>query len=179
MPYSDLRFDKKVEEFIKKHKFKEYLDVGPGAGKYGRIIRKIVPNANIIGVEADKSYIKKFKLKDVYNKIHRDNIEHFTDNNPDFKTELVIIGDCLEHLKKSDGINLLHYLAYRAKYIIVVFPTKVIQYSWQGHKSEAHRSVWGSTDFLEFEHRTFKKQFMNLVIMQGFIGAPQAIYIKD
>lgn len=179
MPYSDPRFDKSVEKFIKLHKFKDYLDIGAGAGKYGRMIKNLVPEANIIGVEADKSYIKEFKLKDIYSKIYHEYIEKFIDKNPDFKTELAIIGDCLEHLKKSDGVNLINYLLYRAEFILVIYPTQCVQYSWKGHTTEAHRSVWNDYDFEGFKHSLYKKGFMNLAIIKGFLGDPKTIYVDD
>lgn len=179
MPYSDARFDKTVEKFIKQHKFENYLDVGSGAGKYGKMIRNIYPDANIIGVESDKSYIKEFSLRDIYSKVHHESIEHFVDHNPNFQTELTIIGDCLEHLKKSDGIDLINFLMYRTKYILIIYPTQCIQYSWQGHSSEAHRSVWSNKDLTEFKPQFFQKDFMNLIIIQGYIGDPKTIVIDD
>lgn len=179
MPYSDPRFDKTVENFLKLHKFNNYLDIGAGAGKYGSMIRKIKSEANIIGIEADKSYINQFKLKDIYNKIHHEYIERFIEKNPDFQTDLVIIGDCIEHLNKSAGIDLINYLIYRTKYILIIYPTQCIQYSWQGHKTEAHRSVWSNKDFIGFKCQSYKKGFMNLVIIRGFIGDPKTIVVED
>lgn len=179
MPYSDSSFDKTVEKFLKLHKFDNYFDIGSGAGKYGSMIRKINPEANIIGIEADKSYINHFKLKNIYNKIYHEYIEHFVEKNPDFQTDLVIIGDCIEHLNKSVGIDLINYLIYRTKYILIVYPTQCIQYSWQGHKTEAHRSVWGNKDFIGFKSKSHKKSFMNLVIISGFIGDPKTIVVED
>lgn len=179
MPYSDSRFDKAVEKLIKLYKFENYLDIGAGAGKYGKMIRNIFPKANIVGVEADKSYINEFKLKDIYTKVYKEYIEKFIDHNPDFQTELTIIGDCLEHLNKSDGINLINYLMYRTKYILVIYPAQCIQYSWRGHSTEAHRSVWTNKDFLEFEHKQYTNDFMNMVVIKGYIGDPKTIVIDD
>lgn len=179
MPYSDPRFDKSVEKFIESHKFTDYFDIGAGAGKYGRMIRSQFPQANIIGLEADKSYIKEFKLKNTYTKIYHEYIEKFIDKNPDFTTEITIIGDCLEHLKKSDGVNLINYLLYRAKFILIVYPTQCVQYSWKGHATEAHRSVWDKDDFAGFQHQVYKKGFMNLVIIKGFLSDPKTIYVED
>lgn len=179
MPYSDCRFDLVVEEFIKKHKFSNFLDIGSGAGKYGKIIRNIFPDANIVGIEAEKSYIKEFKLKDIYTKIHHEYIERFIDKNPDFQTEMVIIGDCLEHLKKSAGIDLINFLVYRAKYILIIYPTKCIQYSWRGHHTEAHMSIWNNKDFAGFGHKIIKKDFMNFVVLKGYIGDPETITVSD
>jgi len=56
MPYSNPVFDQIVKNFIKRHKFTNYLDIGIGSGKYGKIIKNIFPKAKVFGVEVDKSY---------------------------------------------------------------------------------------------------------------------------
>ncbi len=42
MPYSHPVFDRTVARFLREQSRKRYLDVGAGAAKYGRIIRKSV-----------------------------------------------------------------------------------------------------------------------------------------
>jgi len=176
MPYSDSTFDKKIENFILKHKFKNYIDIGAGAGKYGKMIKKILPDSYVIAVEGDASYVKKFKLRSIYDMVYDTRIETFFDNRPDFTIDMAIIGDCLEHLKKSDGEDLINYLIYRSRYILIVFPSKYVQYSWRGHNLEAHRSVWSKHDFLIFKHRYYTKKFMNLVIIRGYLSDPESSY---
>ena len=61
--------------------------------------------------------------------IHNCDINNFIDDNPDYVTDVVIIGDCIEHLRKSIGLDLINYFVYRCKYIIIIFPSKYIQYS--------------------------------------------------
>lgn len=175
MPYSNPVFDQIVKNFIKRHKFTNYLDIGIGSGKYGKIIKNIFPKAKVFGVEVDKSYIKQFNLKKIYDGVYNEKIETFINNRPDFITELAIIGDCIEHLKKSNGLNLIHFLVYRCKYILIVFPSKYIQYSWQGHTSEAHMSVWDEKDFEQFDYKFKKKKFINLVVIRGYLSDPAAI----
>lgn len=175
MPYSDTRFDKKIASFIKNKRFNNYLDIGVGAGKYGKIIRDLFPEANIIGVEPDKSYIKRFNLKKIYNKIVSSKAENYFFKKPNFNTEVCIIGDCIEHLKKSDGIDLINYLLYRSHYIIVVFPSKFLQYSYQNHDLEAHISSWTQSDFLGLDYKFYKDGFINFVVIQGYLGDSDAI----
>lgn len=178
MPYSDTTFDSRVEDFLKKKAARKYLDIGPGAGKYGKMIRRIFKNAYIVAIESEKSYISKFKLNGIYDEIVNSRAEKFIDKNPRFTTDIAIIGDCLEHLRKSDGVDLIHYLVYRSRYIILVFPSKFIQYDWKGHVSESHNSVWNESDFKLFDYRYYKKGFMNLVIISGYVGDPEAEYPK-
>ena len=63
----------------------------------------------------------------------------------------VIVGDVIEHLPKSAGTDLLHFLVYRSKVIFVKFPVQLVQNDWEGHVSEAHVSVWSDVDFASFD----------------------------
>ncbi len=176
MPYSDPRFDNKILDFLKQNKSGNYLDIGPGAGKYGKMIRSITHTASILAVEAESSYIDLFNLKEIYDEVINMRIEDFVRENPGFSTDIVIIGDCLEHLPKSNGLDLIHYLMYRSRFIIITFPSKYIQYDWDGVSSEAHYSVWSREDFLPFKHQYFNQHYMNLVILNGFLSDPESIY---
>lgn len=178
MPYSDATFDGEVEEFLRDHPFTRYLDIGPGAGKYGQMIRRVAPAAFIEAVEADASYISQFNLRSIYDKVHHARAETFFDKRPGYTTDIAIIGDAIEHLKKSDGIDLVHQLVYRTQWIVIIFPTKVIQYDWEGHASEAHRSVWTAADFAPFDFRHKKRGYMNFVAVRGYLGDSKAVIVK-
>ena len=67
--------------------------------------------------------------------------------NPRIRYDLVIIGDCIEHMRKSDGLDLLNFLIYRSGYICVVYPAEYVQDDCEGHAAEAHISTWGLEDF--------------------------------
>ncbi len=177
MPYSDPSFDTEVAKFIKDNQMSRYLDIGAGSGKYSEIISKNVKDPKIIGIEAEIEYINQFNLKDKYSVLYNQKIEDFVDENPDFHTDIVTIGDCIEHLKKSDGLDLLHFLVYRSTYIILVFPTQYVQYSWKGHDTEAHRSVWDISDFKQFEFKLKRKGVMNMVIINGFLNSSKTTYV--
>jgi trans-aconitate methyltransferase len=183
MPYSEPTFDNKIRNFLSVYPGKTYLDIGAGAGKYGKMIRQINPLARIIAVEVNKKFINQFKLREIYDEIYAGKIEAFvaekTLKEPRFIVDTALIGDCLEHLKKSAGLDLLHYLIYRTKYIIVVFPSKWVQYDWQGHVYEAHQSVWWEKDFEIFSHQYQKVKHMNLVIIQGYLADPEALITRD
>lgn len=179
MPLSDRRFNEQIEEFLRTHPALNYFDIGSGAGKYGKMIRKINPQAKITGIEADKEYIKRYKTSEHYDEFINDRIENFIRDNPAFTTDIVILGDILEHLFKSDGIDLIHYLIYRCKYMVIVFPSKFVMFDWRGHPTEAHNSVWTQDDFKQFEYEYFKKDIMNLVIVKGYWSDPETVYNLD
>ena len=177
MPYSDPRFDDAVRSIVRNSDHTHFFDIGCGSGKFGTIAREEKGTAAILtGVEIEQAYIEQFKLADIYDTVHNTDIIDFIDARPSFSTDFVYIGDCIEHLKKSDGIDLLHYLIYRSKQIVLVIPDKYIQYDWHGHASEAHRSVWDASDFSQFDYTHQKDGFMNLYTVRGYLDDPDAVF---
>ena len=173
MPYSFPTFDARITKWLRSQKRKNYLDIGVGSGKYGQIIRGLYPKADIVGIESEKEYSERFGLNKIYSSIYVGKAEYFFDQNPNFVTEIAIIGDCLEHVKKSDGVDLVHDLVHRSHYIVIVWPSKYVQLVWEGHASEVHRSVWTKKDFADFDHEYWEKDGTNLVIMKGLWEDPQ------
>lgn len=176
MPLSDRRFDEQVENFLAQNPFERYFDIGCGAGKYGKMLKRINPNAYVVGIEADSEYIEKYGTREIYDELINDRIENFIQKNLSFTTDVVIMGDLLEHLFKSDGINLLHFMAYRCKYMVIVFPSKFVMFDFRGHATEAHNSVWTEQDFSQFDYQYFKNGIMNMVIIRGYWSDPDTVY---
>src|SRR5262245_14209224 len=105
MPYSSNLFDETVKAKIAYWDYQRYLDVGCGAGKYGRMIRTLQPEGHITGVEVDSEYIDKFDLRSVYDVVINDSVVSLV-NGPQSQTyDVVIFGDVIEHLRKSDGLD--------------------------------------------------------------------------
>jgi hypothetical protein len=179
VPYSSDQFDTDIEAFLRAESASSYLDLGPGAGKYGRMIRRINPDALTAAVECDEEYVAHFKLEDIYDVVHHGRIETTFDDLPDLTADIVILGDVIEHLKKSDGVDLLNYLIYRCRYCLVVYPHKYVQYGWRGHKAEAHRSIWTEQDFKPFAAKITTKAAMSLAIITGYLADPDAVFGYD
>ena len=90
--------------------------------------------------------------------------------------EVVMMGDVIEHLKKSEGIDLLNFLVYRSRWIIIQFPHKFRQNSIDDHISEAHISVWSEEDFHGFDRtKIYKKGSQRLVVLRGYLEADISI----
>src|SRR3989344_7453428 len=152
MPYSSFIFDKSIEEIIRLLKPETLLDLGAGAGKYGELAKKINSSIKLTAVEIEKDYIKNFKLPSIYDEVW--NISATDLINPKYYDQIfdvIMIGDIIEHLRKSDGIDLLNFLIYRSRWIAVQFPHRYLQNSVEGYHSEAHISVWSAKDFDSFE----------------------------
>src|SRR5437870_5018807 len=84
--------------------------------------------------------------------------------------DAVMIGDCIEHMRKSVGVDLLNFLVYRSKIIIVKFPLQMIQTSWQDHKSEAHISIWSEHDFRGMDYLFSERNFICLALVRGYLN---------
>jgi hypothetical protein len=168
MPYSSAALDQVSETLIRNLPLGRCLDIGPGAGKYGKLVRSIHPSAHTMAIEIDAEYIDRFELRAVYDEVLCGPASLLFDGDLDIAYDLVIIGDCLEHMRKSEGVDLLNFLAYRSKYIFVVYPVRWIQGSWGGHRSEAHISVWSESDFAWLDNVTVRSAELVAVAMNGF-----------
>jgi phospholipid N-methyltransferase len=172
MPYSSDLLDNKIEKVLIKIKPKIIYDIGAGAGKYGSLARKIFnQDVKLTAIEIDSEYINRFNLEKLYNKVLCMSATDLI--NPKFYStnfDTVIIGDCIEHLKKSDGIDLLNFLVYRSHWILIQYPVKYIQNTFEGKHQEAHLSVWEDKDFQSFE---VKKKLLSgqqkFVLIKGYL----------
>jgi 2-polyprenyl-3-methyl-5-hydroxy-6-metoxy-1,4-benzoquinol methylase len=118
MPYSDEENRDWVSSKIEEIYPKTILDVGPGAGAYGKLIKKTYPNITVDAVEVWEPYLNKFKLHSVYDRLYvRDAREH-----TNYTYDLVIFGDVLEHMTKEDAIALWNRVKEQAKYALISIP---------------------------------------------------------
>jgi hypothetical protein len=171
MPYSSTAFDYYVGTLVSLLQPHSVCDIGAGAGKYGKIVRQIASrdqfNTYITGIEIDRSYVEQFQLREIYDEVVVDNAVDILQT-PRVRFDLVFIGDCIEHLKKSDGLDLLNFLIYRAGYICVIYPQAYVQDDWQGHTAEAHLSTWSSMDFNSWDTLHHSWGGMHLFLVKGY-----------
>jgi len=100
------------------------LDIGPGKGTYSMLLRKCKPIEDIqkwTCVEIFEPYIEKYDLKSKYEHIINTDIK-IVDFNVLPKYDLIIAGDILEHLEKSEAICLIERLKKHTKNLIVSIP---------------------------------------------------------
>lgn len=177
MPYSSEIFDGEIKEIIKKINSTNFLDLGAGAGKYGELVKAIVPQAKTIAVEIESDYIERFSLGKIYDEVWNMSVLNLI--SPEYYDkafDLVMVGDIIEHLKKSDGTDLVNYLVYRSKWIIIEFPHHYLQNAVDGYDSEAHISVWGESDFINFDStKLYKKEGQRLVVIKGYLDDEASI----
>ena len=69
MPYSDPANKSWAEQKLRDMNFKSVLDVGAGAGAYGKLARAINQEALIDAIEVWTPYIAEFGLQNIYNNV--------------------------------------------------------------------------------------------------------------
>lgn len=169
MPFSASAFDTEIELYFRLVRHGSVVDIGAGEGKYGKMLRRVQPDIKLIGVELDADYVGRYRLRDLYDEVWLMNAADLI-NDTDRTFDAVIIGDCIEHMRKSVGLDLLNFLVYRSKVIIVIFPLQWPQNTWEGHTSEAHLSVWSEHDFHGMDCLFVERNFVCLSMIRGYLN---------
>lgn len=109
-------------EWFKTFSPEKTLDIGAGAGEYGRLIRKDSPGKRIDAIEIFEPYVERFKLREIYDRVFvsdirdRDflmSLDHY---------DLMIMGDVLEHLTKEEAIQVWRALKQKSTFIWISIP---------------------------------------------------------
>ena len=169
MPYSDSIYDRLVCGVVKELRPQRVLDVGVGAGKYSGLVRGMC-DAHLTGIEVHWPYLEQFNLADLYDEMWAFDVMDLVEYRRAISFDLVILGDVLEHLRRSDGMDLLDYFFYRSKHVIVVYPDLYVQEGdpW-GNSFEAHISLWTPADFERFHPVIRSNGVMSFVMFDGLI----------
>lgn len=187
MPVSAPVFDQHIVSLLLLMRPGSVLDIGPGAGKYGTMVKLLRERGlaveSLQAIEIDPGYIEQFKLREVYDVVQQGDAANLPDVGPDAAWDLVILGDVLEHFRKSRGVDLIDYLYYRAKYILLVVPIDYIQGAWEGHHAEAHISTWYPADFARYKATCFSSTApsngaeIQLILINGLRADPKTDFI--
>jgi SAM-dependent methyltransferase len=149
VPYSAKTFDTFSAQVFKIAQPKRVLDIGCGAGKYAHMARASNPAMQIVGYEPESSYVERFNLRKVYDELRVASGEDLM-HSPFEHFDLCIFGDSLEHFRKSVGADLVHFLLYRTKFIMIMCPIEYLQDPFEGVHTEAHISSWMPREFATY-----------------------------
>ena len=143
--YSWTTFDKTISHLVRLLKPATVLEIGAGAGKYADLVRAVDPKIHITATELGEDSIARHRLAEKYDVILRETSSSIIENHPLAKYDLVILGDVIEHMRKSEGLDFLNWVNYRAQFIAIVVPEAMpmSRDPWY----EGHNSVWTDRDF--------------------------------
>jgi hypothetical protein len=136
MPYSYSNFDTQIRQHILESfpdRLIPILDVGPGAGKYAKLLPEF-PNKDAI--EVFSPYVERFALKSMYRHVLIGDIRSFVIWRGCY--QLAIFGDVLEHLNVTDAQMVLSKFFRVGCRLLVVVPYLFPQDSWEGNDFERH-----------------------------------------
>jgi hypothetical protein len=105
MPGSAEEGRKLMCDWIKMQNPRSVLDIGAGSGTYGKLMRQIVPDAYLIGVEAWLPYVTRFKLPEIYDQVIVEDVHARVTVVPWGlpRADVVILGDVLEHMSEMNA----------------------------------------------------------------------------
>lgn len=160
MPDSYGYFDADVMKFVSTlPNVWRVLDIGPGRGKFGKILKK--PYRTIDAIEIFEPYVDQFGLRDIYDKIEVGNIcdYHFTDRQYD----LAIMGDILEHLSIENAQKVLAEFERNRIPVLVLIPYNYVQGEAYGNIHETHLQPDLTEELFFSRYKGFEKLFSNEV----------------
>lgn len=152
------------------------LDVGAGAGKYGRLLQRSVPDCARTAIEIDAGHVRNFGLDQLYHRVETTDAARWWLDEPEEVFDLVVFGDCLQHLPKSAGLDLLNAMVYRCAWLVVLAPEFIVQGAVDGADSAVHRSVWSERDMHWHDLWVWDNtRAMSLFVLRGYQPSPLSI----
>lgn len=112
-----------------------FLDVGPGIGAYGSLVKEHSPLTIRHAVEIWAPYVHTYNLEQIYHKVYICDARIFFN----YSYDLVILGDVLEHMTRQEAIALWSEVTRSAKAAIISMP--IIHYPQgeeEGNPYEEH-----------------------------------------
>jgi hypothetical protein len=153
------------------------LDIGTGFGKYGVLCREYLELwdgrhnysqflRRIDGVEVFGDYITPLH-KFVYNNIYVNDIIEVLDK-IEYRYDLVLLIDVLEHFEKDQGENLLRKILYMSDGMLISTPKNPSkQKDAFNNVYETHRSKWTKSDLSRFTSQLFVKDRISHIAYLG------------
>ena len=133
MPYSSEAFKDEIKQhiFSNNNVGTKMLDVGVGAGRYGKMLGDFF---YIDAVEIYAPYIERFNLRELYKNVHNVNILAFDFSPYDY----IIMGDILEHIPNYEAMNLVSKINSAGKKLLIAVPYMYEQGESEGNVHEIH-----------------------------------------
>ena len=162
-------FDETIIECLRIIKPSRILDIGSGDGKYGKIIRaaNLSPKPLVRALEAVEACRE--DLEKLYDEVVIDVPDSLYETK-ETNFDVVILGDVIEHFRKSDGLDLLEFLTYRSAYIIIATPECMVQ-NIPGNFYASHNSIWRPEAFGWHDRWAHANtRTMHLYILRGYLN---------
>ena len=157
MPHSSHHGVTLMLEHVVRMNPQRVLDVGVGYGKWGFLVREALDfmpgrlnredwRIEIHGIDA---FPYESPLRDwVYDRVTKADVREIAGELRGY--DLVVLGDVLEHLPKSDGVRLLRTLLAENRNVLIATPFDFFEQELERNPYERHLSHWSQRDFREW-----------------------------
>ncbi len=141
MPTSNLFLAADLCSLVETTGAQRVLDVGPGYGKYGVLLREYAHVRTVDAVEAWEPYITSFGLRGIYSQVYSGDVCDLSDEVLGLY-DCVFMGDVIEHIQKDRALRLLDRIP---GWVVVCTP---MEFFPQPHEvpTEHHVSHWTHDD---------------------------------
>ena len=161
MPYSDNSNVDWIIDNINKIQPKLILDIGVGAGKYGKLVKSVAPECKLYGIEVWQPYVEEFNLLSIYDSIFVEDAREF-DLSTNTVYDVIFLGDILEHMNELDAISLWEKSLKSSRYVLMSIPT--IHYP-QGHE---HGNPYEEHVVDNWSHELVIQKFKKIIDYKNF-----------
>lgn len=164
-------FDSAVVELIRLMEPSHIIDIGAGGGKYAKLVQRagLLSKPHIIAVEPVDAAAQRLRDAGLYDEVHVADTEILF-RNPRTSTDLLVMGDVLEHLRASEGLDLLQYMTYRSAYILLLVPDSMPMFSSSNFYG-CHNSIWRPQCFQWHDLWAFGQWGqLQLFLLRGYLG---------
>jgi trans-aconitate methyltransferase len=152
------------------------VDIGAGSGKYGRLLAEAAPACERVAIEVEAAHAERFALRELYSRVEVTDAAQWWRHEPEEPFDLVIAGDCLQQLPKSEGIDLVNAMLYRCAFMLLVVPEFVVQGAVEGLASAVHRSAWSERDLQWHDLWAWDHtRSVTLALLRGYRSAAVAL----
>lgn len=156
MPTSDKENKQVVKDWFEQLIPEKTIDIGAGSGTYSKLINDEFRHGKWVAIEAWAPYITEFELTKHYNQIIIGEAQYIDYNKLlgqgcPCKTSLVIMGDMLEHMEKTEAKDLIDEIKKYTTNIIISIP--LVHYNQEplnGNWLETHVDHWDFDEMCEF-----------------------------
>lgn len=166
MPNSYGFFDKDICALVAKLSPKRILDVGPGAGKWGVLLKD--PSRVVDAVEIFFPYVSHFGLTLLYNHIFVGDILQFPLKKRQY--DLAILGDVLEHLSVENAQKLLGTFRKNHIPVLITVPYLYPHPAAYGNPWEEHLQP-------DLTEEIFNERYPGFKLLYG--NEQQGIYFRE
>jgi len=133
--------DAALEDQLLKLDVSEVVDFGCGAGKNGKIIRRVLGNdCKLIGVEGYRPAVDALREAGGYDRVDFALLQEWVERAPD-RHNVALFGDVIEHLTPREIHRVMRACVRKFDHIIVVVPLHdIFQDDSYGNELEIHKS---------------------------------------